>query len=271
MDTNRSETVTVAGIFWRRYSRDLPGAPLVILHGLFGSGDNWHSQARILAETRPVLVPDMPNHGQSAHVGEMSYPAQADRLWDALEEIGCGTEDTPVRLLGHSMGGKVALGMAFARPEAVKQLIVADIAPRAYPPRHTEIFAAMERVADAAVDSRSAADTILAELIPQKPIRLFLLKSLIPDSDGRYHWQLNLGGLRRSYDDILDWPYTTERYDGPVLLIAGGKSPYVTVEEHRVFAAYAPNLTVETIEEAGHWLHAEARDRFLSILGRELR
>jgi pimeloyl-ACP methyl ester carboxylesterase len=238
---------------------------------LFGSGDNWHSQARALAGARPVLVADMPNHGRSEHVDEMGYPAQAARLWNALDELGYGHKGASVALLGHSMGGKTALGMAFARAESVAQLVVADIATREYPPRHTEIFQAMERVAEATVESRSAADEILAELIPQKPIRLFLLKSLVPGSNGTYHWQLNLDGLRRAYDEIRGWPYTTERFDGPALLIAGGKSPYVTAEEERMFATYAPNLRVETIDDAGHWLHAEARDRFLSILHRELR
>ena len=268
-------TVEAGGLFWRwtvdESTSRANGAPLVVLHGLFGSGDNWRSQARSLSEGRVVLVPDMPNHGLSNHTDLTAYHEVADMVWGALDSpelaraLPHGTVDR-VALLGHSMGGKTAMAMAFARPSAVERLLVADIAPRRYEPRHEEIFRAMEAVAAEGVASRGEADSGMEPMIAEKGVRMFLLKSLVPDGEGRYRWRLNLAGLRRGYADIVDWPYTEERYDGPVHFIAGGRSDYIEPSDMEAILRHFPDNEIETIPEAGHWLHAEARDTFIEIV-----
>jgi len=282
MSTNtdiHTESFTAGGLMWRRYSpapRESQGGkytrpPLVILHGLFGSGDNWRSHAQALATDREVLVPDMPGHGESTHAGSYGYPALAGIVLDALEELGLATEGRPVSLLGHSMGGKVAMAIAFVRPEAIDALIIADIAPREYPPRHDQIFDAMSRVAASRPDSRSDGDAILAQGIPERSVRLFLLKSLVPDpDDGGYRWKLDLDGLRAGYDEIRGWPFTDDVYPDGTLIIAGGSSPYLSGSDKENVARHLPKARIETIPGAGHWLHVEARDRFLSLVVGEL-
>ena len=255
------------GLHWRIFTSSAAAStPLVILHGLFGAGDNWRSQAQALAEERPVLIPDMPNHGRSCHTADTRYPSVAQLVWRALDELDLPFSGGSVHLLGHSMGGKVAMGMAFARPRGVSDLMVADIAPRAYAPSHGEIFAAMNEVAAAGVGRRGEAERRMAERIPEKAVRLFLLKSLVPDEDGTYRWQLNLPALEAGYDDITDWPYTEEQFSGESLFIAGGKSTYIQARDGAAMDRHFPSHRVETIVHAGHWLHAEAREEFLQIV-----
>lgn len=255
-----------------------PLSPLVILHGLFGSGDNWRTQAIALAEDRIVFVCDMPDHGRSSHWNTFAYREVADLLWVAVSAVlrELDIPEIPVVLMGHSMGGKAAMAMAIGNPDRCERLVVADIAPRIYPPRHDEIFDAMTAVADAGVESRGEADRIMAENIRQKAIRMFLLKSLVPGGDrgaagtpaDRYGWRLNLSGLREGYGEIRSWPETapSDHYPGPTLLIRGGASPYVSDEDapaiHRLF----PQVSFHTIDRVGHWLHAEARDEFVSVV-----
>lgn len=275
------------GLWWRVYTDGTgeSGAstpPLVIMHGLFGSGDNWRSQATALAADRAVLVCDMPDHGRSEHCNTFEYRAVAGLLREALAaalpEIGLPS-DSPVALLGHSMGGKAAMAMALSAPSLCERLVVADIAPRCYPPRHEEIFAAMEAVAAAGADSRGEADRIMAEYIPQKAIRMFLLKSLVPEEGaatptgattpaGRYGWRLNLEGLRAGYEDIRCWPDmgTEVFYDGPTLFVAGGASPYVSEQDRPAIDRLFPRARLHGIAGAGHWLHAEAKDEFVSVV-----
>jgi esterase len=275
--TIRTESFVAGGLMWRRYSRvpgetrdeEYTGPPVVILHGLFGSGDNWRSHAQALAAQREVLVPDMPGHGESMHPRSYRYPVLAEIILNALEELGLATEGRPVSLLGHSMGGKVAMAIAFVRPEAVGSLIIADIAPREYPPRHEQIFDAMNRVAAARPDSRSDGDTILSQGIPERSVRLFLLKSLVPDDDG-YRWQLDLNGLLSGYDEIRGWPFTDDQFPRRTLIIAGGDSPYVSGGDTGAITRHLPAARIETIPDAGHWLHVEARERFLSLVVGEL-
>ena len=277
-------TVEAWGLFWRWTAGDATdraaGNPLVILHGLFGSGDNWRSQANSLAEGRIVLVPDMPNHGLSHHTDRTTYGEVADTVWEALDspELAAALPErfterpagTRVALLGHSMGGKAAMAMAFARPRAVERLLVADIAPRRYEPSHEAIFRAMEAVAVGTVSGRGEADRIMEPFVPEKAVRMFLLKSFASDGAGRYRWRLNLAGLRSGYADIVDWPYGDERYDGPVRFIAGGRSRYIEPADGETIERHFPDHEIETIPEAGHWLHAEARDAFIGIVRRNI-
>ncbi len=270
-------TVEAGGIFWRWIADGATGraprSPLVVLHGLFGSGDNWRSQAQSFAEGRIVLVPDMPNHGLSRHTDRATYSEVADMVWNALEspELVAALPDGPTErftLLGHSMGGKAAMAMAFTRPHAVERLIVADIAPRRYDPTHEDIFRAMAAVAADEVTGRGDADRIMKPFVPEKAVRMFLLKSFVPDGNGRYRWRLNVSGLRRGYADIIDWPYVDERYDGPVRFIAGGRSHYIEPADVEAIERHFPDNEIETIAEAGHWLHAEVRDVFIGIVRR---
>lgn len=263
--------VEAGGLYWRAFGENTraASAPLLVLHGLFGAGDNWRSHAEALATGRLVMVPDMPNHGRSSHTEDMDFRSVARRLWSALDAACAALEVSSSRwaILGHSMGGKAAMAMAFQEPPRTERLISADIAPRGYPPSHAEIFEAMAAVAQAGVQRRSEADQIMAERIPTKAIRMFLLKSLVRDeSSGEYRWQLNLDGLRASYEEIRGWPFQNERYEGPALFIAGGNSPYIRASDTGAIRDHFPNHLLETIPAVGHWLHVENRDLFLNLV-----
>ena len=261
------EVLRGEGIQWRRYGSDSgKGTPLVIMHGLFGSGDNWRSQARALAgEGRTVYVADMPNHGDSLHTDRFTYPEIARLLWQSLDGIAAPES---VQLLGHSMGGKAAMAMALQRPHRTDHLIVVDIAPRVYPPRHGGILAGMQAVVEAAPPSRGEAERLLASSIPEKPVRLFLLKSLVPGEPegGGYRWKLNLDGIRRCYEAISDWPYErgAEVHPGQALFVRAGASPYISDKDEDLIREFFPGARVETIAGAGHWVHAEQRECFLT-------
>lgn len=282
---DRTETLEAGGIFWRCYGSDTAeesGTPLVILHGLFGAGDNWGSQARALVPgvrgPRPVLVPDLPNHGDSLHTDSFTYPEVAALLWevlpDVLARVPGASPDVPLELMGHSMGGKIAMAMALGHPERLRRLVVVDIAPRRYAPRHQSILQGMQAVAEAAPESRNAAEQILAEHIPEKAVRLFLLKSLAPAPAGSgtgrsYRWKLNLDGIRRCYESISDWPFDPSRdapFPGPTLFVRGGMSPYIPEDAEDTIRAFFPRALIRTIAAAGHWVHAEAREEFLSVV-----
>ncbi|MFO8041631.1 MAG: alpha/beta fold hydrolase [Alkalispirochaeta sp.] len=259
------------GLFWRVFGESNPSGstPLLVLHGLFGAGDNWRSHAEALAAQRLVMVPDMPNHGRSSHTEDMDFHSVARQLWSALDAACTALEVSSSQwaILGHSMGGKAAMAMAFHEPSRTERLISADIAPRAYPPSHGEIFEAMAAVAEAGVQRRSEADQIMAEQIPTKAIRMFLLKSLVRDeSSGEYRWQLNLDGLRTCYEEIRGWPFHEDRYEGPTLFIAGENSPYIRTGDTGAIGDHFPHHHLETIPDVGHWLHVENRDLFLNLV-----
>jgi pimeloyl-ACP methyl ester carboxylesterase len=244
------------------YQESGRGPALVVLHGLFGSGDNWRSLAKDFAGQARVLLVDMPNHGSSPHTDDMHYEAMADAVRELIEERGIA----PAFLLGHSMGGKAAMALALTRPELVRGLIVADIAPRSYMPRHTAIIAAMQEVAEAVPSSRSEAEEILAERIPSKPVRAFLLKSLTADGDGGYRWSLNIDAIAACYEHLISWPEIEGRYEGPTLFIGGGKSDYVDPDDIDDIWRLFPHASLESIDDAGHWLHVEQRETFTELV-----
>lgn len=238
------------------------GRPLVILHGLFGSGDNWKQVAGMLAESAEVHLPDLPDHGDSPAVDELSFPVMADAVADYIRSEGLGSP----AVLGHSMGGKVAMVLALTRPDIVSSVIPVDILPREYPPGHLEILEGLSRVEEAAPENRREADEILAEFVPEKPVRAFLLKGLIRTESGM-GFRMNVTGIRRAYDRIRSWPSVGGRFEGPALFVYGDESDYVAPHIEAEGGSdglgnsgvleFFPNARFLPVRGAGHWLHAE--------------
>ncbi len=222
------------------------GVPLVIVHGLFGSGRNWGRIAKGLSNRGEVVAVDMRNHGGSPWDDAHDYLAMAEDLADVAA--------WPFDLLGHSMGGKAAMVLALTQPGAVGRLVVADIAPMAYGHTQAGYVAAMQAVDPSLIGSRADADAVLAGAIPEREIRAFLLQSL-DIAGGR--WRLNLDALGARMPDIMGWPDIDGRFDGPCLFLIGGDSDYVGPEGRDRIAALFPKATFAEVEGAGHWLHAE--------------
>jgi len=248
---------------------DPPGGsarpPVVILHGLFGSGDNWLSIARAIQSEYAVLLPDLPNHGGSPHTQSFSYPQMAEAVVELLSD-----EEIPRCILtGHSMGGKTAMAVALKYPQRVERLCVVDIAPKADPARHAQILAAMQEVAEAGVHSRREAEAIMAQRLESARERAFLQKSLGEDDDGVYRWRLNLDLIRRDYETAIAWPYHAHDgvrpYEGEVLFIAGEKSDYLKQSDLSHIRELFPNASRREIAGAGHWVHADRPEEFLSV------
>jgi esterase len=250
----------------RRYG-EKHAKQVVIIHGLFGSGDNWHGVAQELSSEYSVLLPDLPNHGQSPHTDDMLYPAIVEDLAETLEEHGV----EHAVLMGHSMGGKVAMKFALDHPDRVAGLVVVDIAPRSYPGYHRDIIQTMRSVPVATLTARNEADRYLAKGIADRGVRAFLMKNLVRSEDGQgYAWRLNLPVIEAQYAELSSWPGGAGAYHGPVLFVAGGKSPYMADFTLGEVAPLFPEAEIETIADAGHWVHAEARDRFVPLVTRFL-
>lgn len=258
-------SVTAAGVHWQRYGQ--PHAPkLLILHGLFGSGDNWRSHAKALASSWEVWIADMPNHGRSDRLEDVHYRQVSARLWAGVDELGLDT----VSIMGHSMGGKAAMAMALDRPERVDALVIVDIAPVRYPAWHRNEIAGLKAVAAAAPRGRSAADAVLAEYVSDKAVRMFLLKSWAPRGDGSYYLQVAIDIIESRYEVISGWPETDARYQGPMLVVRGGASEYVLPQYDANYQRHFASRQTETIAGAGHWVHAEQRDAFLTVVSQFL-
>ncbi|EWY36483.1 esterase [Skermanella stibiiresistens SB22] len=237
------------------------GEPLVVLHGLFGSARNWNTVAKRLGDSHRVHALDMRNHGGSPWSSDMGYADMAEDVEDYIEGRHLG----PVSLLGHSMGGKAAMVVALTRPDLVDKLIVADIAPVTY--RHTLMpyVEAMRAVDLSGVGRRGEVDTQLAASIPEAPIRGFLLQNLVAEN-GAFSWRINLEALGDRMDELTAFPTADLaglRFDKPTLFLAGERSDYVRPSAHDEIKRLFPNSRVETLANAGHWLHAEQPDRFV--------
>ncbi|MEO8530639.1 MAG: alpha/beta fold hydrolase [Deltaproteobacteria bacterium] len=220
------------------------GVPLLMAHGLFGSGRNFGPLARRLAVDRVVHVVDMRNHGDSPWMDEQSYSAMAGDLASVVESLG-----GPMAVFGHSMGGKAAMMLALTRPELVASLVVGDIAPVAYGHSHAGHVEAMLALDLSAVSSRRDADALLQ--VEDAGVRAFLLQSL---DVAEKRWKLNLDVLGRDMDLVTGWPAVAGQYAGRVLFLAGSQSDYIA---DRGALALFPAAEFEVIEGAGHWLHAD--------------
>ena len=232
------------------------GVPVLIVHGLFGSGRNWGVIARRLAETRPLIAVDMRNHGDSPRFPTQGYADMAGDLAEVIAAHG-GRAD----VLGHSMGGKAAMVLALTHPERVRRLIVADIAPVAYGHSQSHHIAAMRALDLTGLRARSEADRRLAETVPDAALRAFFLQSLDLKSDPP-RWKLNLDVLEAEMPRIVGWPEITGRYDGPALFLSGALSDYVRPEHRATISALFPRARLARIPGAGHWLHADKPREF---------
>jgi esterase len=235
------------------------GPPLLILHGLLGSLDNWMPPAQQLAAHFQVFLIDLRNHGRSPHAAEFNYGVMAEDVAGFIRDQNLG----PVNLLGHSMGGKLAMRFAQLHPDAVTKLVVVDMAPREYPPRYDGILAAMHALDLRAFRHRAEVDAALAAVAPEKPIRQFLLKNLGRDTTGALEWKPNIAAICANYSQIRQALPTSNQFHGATLFVRGGKSDYIRTEDFDLIRLIFPQAQLQTIVAAGHWVHAEAPKEFL--------
>jgi pimeloyl-ACP methyl ester carboxylesterase len=242
---------------------DARGVPVVILHGLFGSGRNWASIAQRLASAHRVVALDARNHGASPWADTMSYAEMAEDVLAALRARGI----TSAALLGHSMGGKAAMICALLHPESVERLVVVDVAPAAHDSPFGAYIAAMRSVDLAGVSRRGEVDRQLAAAVPDPAERAFLLQNLVFE-DGAARWRINLDALARTLTDIASFPSLPvgASYAGPALFIAGERSDYLRPKDEPAIHRLFPKAEIRRIAGAGHWVHAEAPDAFLDLV-----
>jgi esterase len=249
-------------LFFREYG---DGQPLIILHGLFGSSDNWLTQAKIFSDQYKVYTVDLRNHGQSPHDSAFDYRSMVS---DLLEFVEDNNIHRPV-VIGHSMGGKAAMNLALAHPDTVEKLIVVDIAPRAYNLEHYAIADGLAAIPVATLTSRNEADEILSQHVPESDVRQFLLKNLQRKPEGGFSWKINLPVIREKLSNIgVDLQYQG-KFEKPTLFIRGQKSTYIRDTDWSRITEIFPNATLETMD-TGHWVQAEKPQEFVNVVKRWL-
>jgi pimeloyl-ACP methyl ester carboxylesterase len=241
------------------------GSRVVFLHGLFGQGRNWTQIAKALTPGHRALLVDLPHHGRSAWHEHFDFVEIADQV------AGLLSADDPVALVGHSMGGKVAMVLALRHPELVERLCVVDVSPVGYDRvgEFAGYIDAMRGMDLAALDQRSDAEAALEDAVPNQTVRSFLLQNLRRDGDS-WRWQVNLEVLGEDIAEVSDWPEDdlagATPYDGPVLWLAGARSSYVRDEYAPAMDRWFPRNRRVTIKNAGHWVHSEQPEVFVQVL-----
>jgi pimeloyl-ACP methyl ester carboxylesterase len=246
------------------------GSWVVFCHGLFGQGKNWTQVAKVVAERHRVLLLDMPQHGRSPWTPDFDYLDAADRVADSLP-------DEPVAVVGHSMGGKIAMVLALLHPDRVARLCVVDVSPAAYSSAHSfdRYVEAMRGLDLSSLTSRAEADQAFTEPVPDPVVRGFLLQNLRRRHDASqdgpgWYWQPNLEVIGDRMDAITGWPGEQlaglPPYGGPVLWVRGDRSDYVGAEHAAAMAALFPRVRKVTVKGSGHWVHSEQPEAFTSVL-----
>jgi len=234
------------------------GEPLLILHGFLGSGDNWISLGRKFSEFFEVHLIDLRNHGRSFHDEEMDYELMCEDVLNYCEHYHL----EQISILGHSMGGKIAMYLAVHHPELIEKLIVADIAPRAYPNRHQIILKALEAVDFSKQKTRESIEQVFTEFIDNKAIRQFLLKNVYRIKPAVFAYRFNLSALVANYHLINESLPPFTQYDGDTLFLKGQHSDYILESDIPLIEAHFPIVQIKEIANAGHWLHAENTKEF---------
>lgn len=239
------------------------GDPVIILHGMFGTLDNWQTIAKQLAKHFMVFIVDLRNHGRSPHSEEFSYSIMANDVMEFMESNWI----YEAHIVGHSMGGKVAMQLAAENPDMVNKLTIVDIAPKAYVGNHQSIFEALFGLNLDTLTSRKEANSFLETKIESYGVRQFILKNLsINKQTQKYAWKMNLPVIHKAYKHILGKSELSAPYEKPTLFIKGSNSDYILEEELHNYQAFFPKATITTINGAGHWVHAEQPKDFLAVL-----
>ena len=246
-------------LFHREYGSPADRPALVFLHGLFGSSANWRGIARRFEADHHVVVPDLRNHGRSPHADGVSYAAQATDIAELLDRLGISRGI----LVGHSMGGKVAMQLALSHPDRVAGLVCVDIAPVRYPlDRFGPVFEAFAAVDPATLESRQQADERMAPYLPARAVRSYMLQNLIREEQG-WRWRLNLATLERGMAELSAFPPAEQaEYLGESLFVYGGNSPYVKPEHAVLIRRLFPYARLRQIVGAGHWVYADQPQAF---------
>jgi esterase len=247
------------------------GPPLIILHGLYGSGDNWYSIGKALSNHFEIFLVDLRNHGSSPHDPEMSNSVMTSDLIEFFSE----REIEKACIIGHSMGGKVAMRFALQNPDKLSKLVIVDVAMRSYEGSenydreaglHKRIIESLGRLNISNSKSRNEVDLELSTFIKQKTLRDFLLKNLKRRTNGEFYWSLNIESLKNNIFNILEGIESGDNtFNGPVMLIVGKQSDYVTIKDYVKFRQVFPHIRIEEVE-AGHWVHAEQPEKTIELL-----
>jgi esterase len=249
-------------LHYRQYSER--GNPLLILHGLFGSLRNWGWHSKQLAETHAVYGVDLRNHGESPHCDDLNYPAMADDVRALLATLNIDA----CYIIGHSMGGKVAMQLALTYPQLIEKLLVVDIAPVAYSSTadgHLNVMAGMHALDFDSLHTRSEAEEQLTDYIEDEATRKFVLTNLVRDDTGNYKWRLNLSAIEKNYDRLREKPTGGAPFTKPALFVKGALSNYIQAKDESEILQLFPNASVKIIMQAGHWLHADKPQAFQKI------
>lgn len=244
------------------FRREGAGQTIMILHGLYGSGDNWGHIGRVLAADHDVILVDERDHGRSPHTEHITYPLMAEDVHALMQKLGL----KDVVLVGHSMGGKTAMSFAQRWPELLKSLVVVDIGPREYAiGEHAIIVQALATSDLANKTTRQEVEDHITRTVPEPGVVQFLMKSLYWEEPGKLAWRFNVPLLQQDMDHILG-AIGPETVKVPTLFIRGGKSPYIPREDLPQIKEQFPNSRVETIPYAGHWVHAQAPDEVMDLI-----
>ena len=238
------------------------GPPLIILHGVFGSSDNWKTLANHLMITFEVYLVDQRNHGLSPHSDDLNYQVMTDDLKELLHNA----QIEKCCLLGHSMGGKTAMNFAVQYPEKIMKLIIVDIAPKRYPPHHQNILQGVHSLKINEINTRKEADDLLSTTINNSGIRQFILKNLSRNPEGLFYWKINWKAIEDNIQAIGAPLLSHDLFTGEVLFIRGAQSDYILNEDEPLLKKHFPNAVLMTIQKAGHWVHAEQPAQLLALI-----
>jgi len=238
------------------------GRPLIILHGLLGSADNWRSMSRRLGAHYQVFAVDLRNHGRSPHSDIFDYDVMVADLREFVEQQAL----TRIMLLGHSIGGKVAMQFAIDYSEQVDRLVIVDIGPKPYEPSQRYILEALRSLDLTRCKSFADVDAALAAEVSGESLRQFLLKNLARDENGRLRWKVHLEAIDRNYDKLARGLAPGRTFDKPTLFIRGGRSNYIEDDDALLIRQIFPRAEIATLPEAGHWVHVDTPEEFFQTV-----